>query len=80
MLNDLFAPLIKQRIKNGEWWQGDCLDLMQHIPTGSVDMVVTSPPYDDMRSYTNDDTWAFDKFIPIAEELFRVVKKGGVVI
>ncbi|GAF78828.1 unnamed protein product, partial [marine sediment metagenome] len=26
-------------------WQGDCLELMQDIPDGSVDMVMADPPY-----------------------------------
>ena len=30
---------------------GDCLDLMAEIPDGSVDLTVTSPPYDNLRSY-----------------------------
>ena len=25
-------------------WHGDCLELMQNIPDGSVDMVLTDPP------------------------------------
>lgn len=32
-------------IGNGEFWHGDCLELMKQIPDGSVDMVVTDPPY-----------------------------------
>ena len=32
-------------IKNGQFWLGDCLDLMGDIPDGSVDMVLTDPPY-----------------------------------
>lgn len=30
---------------SGEIWNGDCLELMRNIPDGSVDMVVTDPPY-----------------------------------
>lgn len=35
----------KLAIGNGQMWLGDCLDLMRDIPDGSVDMVITSPPY-----------------------------------
>ena len=42
----------------------------------SVDMVLTSPPYDDIRNYNG---YSFD-FEAIARELYRVVKPGGVVI
>jgi site-specific DNA-methyltransferase (adenine-specific) len=33
------------KIKNGEFWLGDCLELMKDIPDGSIDMVITDPPY-----------------------------------
>ena len=36
---------------------GDCLELMKEIPDGSVDMVLTSPPYDNLRSYENSLDW-----------------------
>jgi len=32
-------------------YQGDCLEVMQDIPDGSVDLTVTSPPYDNLRTY-----------------------------
>ncbi len=32
-------------IGNGSIWLGDCLELMKQIPDGSVDCVVTDPPY-----------------------------------
>lgn len=47
----------------------------------SVDCVVTSPPYDNLRSYMGvGDTWNHSKFCAIAQELYRVVKPGGVVV
>lgn len=60
----------------GEIWLGDCLDLMRTMPDKSVDLVVTSPPYDGLRSYNG---YSFD-FDGIAKELFRIVKDGGVVV
>ena len=61
--------------------QGDCLDVMKTIPDGSVDLVVTSPPYDNLRTYNgNIEQWNFEKFKDIAKELYRIIKKGGVVI
>jgi site-specific DNA-methyltransferase (adenine-specific) len=54
----------------------NCLDTMGRMPDGFVDLVVTSPPYDDLRSYNG---YSFD-FESIAQELFRVVKPGGVVV
>ena len=55
---------------------GDCLKVMKDIPDKSVDMVLTSPPYDNLRDYKG---YTFD-FEGIAKELFRVVKDGGVVV
>ena len=58
-------------------WQGDCLELMKNIPDGSVDLTVTSPPYDNLRTYNgNIDQWNFEKFKAIAKELFRVTAAG----
>lgn len=54
----------------------NCLDTMKRMPDGFVDLIVTSPPYDDLRTYNG---YFFD-FEAIAKELFRVVKSGGVVV
>ena len=60
---------------------GDCLELMKDIPDKSVDLTVTSPPYDNLRSYNdNISQWSFEKFKTIAKELYRVTKQGGVVV
>lgn len=61
--------------------QGDCLELMKDIPDGSIDLTVTSPPYDKLRTYNgNIDQWCFEKFQFIAHELYRITKEGGVVV
>jgi site-specific DNA-methyltransferase (adenine-specific) len=68
-------------MKDIELRQGDCLELMKDIPDGSVDLTVTSPPYDNLRTYKgNIDQWNFEKFKAIAKELFRVTAPGGVVV
>lgn len=60
---------------------GDCLYIMKTIPNNSIDLVVTSPPYDDLRTYKgNIDQWCFEKFKQIAAELFRVTVDGGVIV
>ncbi|MFW9899695.1 MAG: DNA-methyltransferase [Candidatus Thorarchaeota archaeon] len=57
---------------------GDCLDMMKYIPDNSIDLTVTSPPYDNLRTYKNNlDKFRFE---PIAQELFRITKIGGVVV
>jgi len=55
---------------------GDCLEVMKDIPDKSIDLTVTSPPYDNLRTYNG---YTFD-FEGIAKELFRIVKDGGVVV
>lgn len=68
------------KIGNGEFWLGDCLERMRDIPDGSVDMVVTSPPYDDIRTYNDTNDWCFDVFQNVAAELTRVLTDGGVIV
>lgn len=61
--------------------QGDCLEVMKDIPDNTIDLTVTSPPYDNLRTYNgNISQWSFEKFKEIAKELYRVVKDGGVVV
>src|SRR3989338_3182723 len=55
---------------------GDAVDIMQSMPVDSIDLVVTSPPYDNLRSYNG---YSFD-FEGMAKGLFRVMKKGGVIV
>ena len=58
----------------------DCLEGMKLLPNNYIDLTVTSPPYDDLRTYGNTLNWNFDIFQRIAKELFRVTKEGGVVV
>ncbi len=60
--------------------QGDCLDKMKGIPEGSIDLTVTSPPYDNLRTYNGNLDWGEHIWKPIIAELFRVTKGGGVVV
>ena len=54
--------------------QGDCLELMKNIPDGSVDLVLTDPPYG-----TTACKWdSIIPFEPMWEELKRITKTNGV--
>ena len=55
---------------------GDCLQIMKDIPDKSIDMVLTSPPYDNLRTYKGF-TFPFED---IVKELFRITKQGGIVV
>lgn len=60
---------------------GDCLERMKEIPDGSVDLTVTSPPYDNLRSYNgNNSLWGEHSWKKVISELHRVTKCGGVVV
>lgn len=54
----------------------DCLEGMKLISDNFIDLTVTSPPYDNLRSYKG---YSFN-FEKIAKELYRVTKEGGVVV
>jgi len=62
MLNEIFTE--------------DCLLTIDRMPDGFVDLVVTSPPYDNLRVYNG---YSFD-FDSVVQGLFRVLKDGGVVV
>lgn len=55
---------------------GDNVEFMQTLPENCIDLTVTSPPYDDLRSYNG---YSFN-FESVADELFRITKPGGIVV
>lgn len=59
----------------------DCVEGMKLLPDSCIDLTVTSPPYDNLRTYKgNINQWSFEKFKAIAEELYRITKSGGVLV
>ena len=64
-------------MNNPTLYIGECSQVMrERIPDASIDLTVTSPPYDNLRKYNG---YVFD-FEAIAQELWRVTKPGGVVV
>jgi len=55
---------------------GDNVETLRTLPDACVDLTVTSPPYDNLRTY-GGHTWDFEG---VALELWRVTKPGGVVV
>src|SRR5690606_17329823 len=55
---------------------GDNVEILRKMSDNCVDLTVTSPPYDNLRTYKGFD-WDFEG---IAKELYRVTKEGGVVV
>lgn len=54
--------------------------LLKEFPAECIDLVVTSPPYDDLRDYEGVASWDMEVFQTIARELYRVMKPSGVVV
>ena len=79
-------------MKGIELWQGDCLELMKDIPNGSVDIIITSPPYNLGNTHHtggkrfkpygkyNDDMKELDYQawqVEVLNECFRILKDDG---
>jgi len=62
--------------ENGKLYHGDSLKILAGLLENSIDLTVTSPPYDNLRTYNG---YSFD-FEGIANQLYRVTKPGGVVV
>lgn len=70
-VNNMSTMTFKNQIVHG-----DCIDIMKKLDNDSIDMILTSPPYDNLRDYKG---YSFP-FETIAKELYRIVQNGGVVV
>ena len=75
-------------MKKFELWQGDCLELMKNIPDGSVDLVLTDPPYGTVKNLGNSQIakengyrdYGWDETIDtekMFQEVSRVLRPNG---
>ncbi len=76
--------MIKKEInKLSTVYNADCLEVLKTLPDNSVDLIVTSPPYADQRKQTyggiNVNEYV-NWFLPISEQLLRVLKPTGTFI
>jgi site-specific DNA-methyltransferase (adenine-specific) len=59
----------------------DCLIALQDVPEDSVDLVITSPPYDGQPKYGNGEKyerdWYQTTFLSVTREIYRVLKPTG---
>lgn len=74
-LNELYNQAYYKN-KYGMILCGDCVEIMRQMDDACIDLTVTSPPYDNLRTYNG---YCFD-FENVAKELYRVTKNGGVVV
>jgi len=54
----------------------DCLKTMERIENKTINLTITSPPYDDLRKYNG---YSFD-FEKVAAELYRITKENGILV
>ena len=60
---------------------GDCIEMVRMIDNDSVDLVVTRPPYSDLRSYNgNNEHWNEQVWQNLILSLYRKIKDGGVMV
>ena len=76
----LMKQEVKEKKQTVELINADCLIALKMLPSDSIDLIVTSPPYADQRKNTYGGVSA-DKYVewftPIAKELLRVTKSSG---
>jgi site-specific DNA-methyltransferase (adenine-specific) len=65
-----------KKLQTNKIYNIDCVKGMKMLPNEYIDLTVTSPPYDDMRTYNG---FSFD-FEAVANELYRITKQGGVIV
>ena len=58
---------------------GDNRVELKKLKSDSIDLVVTSPPYDNLREYNKQEAFSFDDFKVVANELKRLLVPGGVI-
>src|SRR5574344_1996103 len=75
-MSDLVGQTKEKELDINKCYNENCMDTMAKMSDSFIDLTVTSPPYDNRRTYNG---YSFD-FEAVARELFRVTKQGGVVV
>jgi site-specific DNA-methyltransferase (adenine-specific) len=60
-----------------EVYCGDCVNLMKALPDDSIDLIMTSPPYDKIRDYKGNLDFDLHK---TGEQIYRILKPGGIAV
>lgn len=71
-----FCTRIRPVAELNKIYNADVVEFLKRLPDKSIDLTVTSPPYDNIRTYTGF-SWNFEE---TAKQLYRVTKDGGVVV
>lgn len=68
-------------MKINDIYPGDSLELLKQLPADSIDLVITSPPYSNLKVYVDNSGVSADKyvdwFLPYCKEIQRVIKPTG---
>lgn len=61
---------------------GDCIEQMDKLMEDgvTVDLTITSPPYDEIYDYGGTLIWSDEVFKKVADRLFRITSDGGIVV
>lgn len=69
------------RTRRGAFIRSDCLEYLEHVPSETFDLVLTSPPYDGQSRYGNgqcyERAWFEDYFLRVSGEILRTLKPTG---
>lgn len=60
-----------------EVYCGDSVTMLKSFPENSIDLVVTSPPYDKIRDYKGELNFDLHK---TGEQIYRILKPGGIAV
>jgi DNA modification methylase len=68
--------------EHGALYHGDCLNILPTLADKSVDLVLTSPPYDNLREYGEGKGFNFTKilFYNVAQRIVPLICHGGVLV
>jgi len=66
---------------NIKLYNDDCMAIMKRYDDNIFDLIITSPPYDNLRTYNdNNFSWNESKWKEVIQEIYRITKSGGVVV
>ena len=68
------------KTKKYKLYNDDNLFVLNRLKPNLVDLVITSPPYDNLRTYEDTCNWNYKVFKQLVEKLYIVVKEGGVIV
>lgn len=69
----------KREFKTGVFYHGDCLEILNEEKL-NFDICITSPPYDDLRTYNNSSNWNISIFEAIAKKLAEKLNIGSTIV